>query len=119
MLNYYRRFTPGLASTLDPLHSAVGAAGRSRTITWDDDCAKAFNLSKEALSRAVLLHHSDPTATTTLTVDASDVAIGAELAQLRQGAWVPIAFFSRKLQAAQIKYSAFDCELLAMYLATR
>ena len=119
MLNYYRRFMPGLASTLDPLHSAVGTAGRSRSINWDDDCARAFSRSKEALSRAVLLHHPAPTATTALTVDASDVAIGAELAQLRRGAWVPIAFFSRKLQAAQVKYSAFDRELLAMYLATR
>ena len=38
MLNYYRRFMPSLATVLDPLHSAVGAAGRSRSITWTEEC---------------------------------------------------------------------------------
>ena len=51
-------------------------------------------------------------------MDASDIAVGAELSQLRGGTWFPIAFFSKKLQPAQVKYSAFDRELLAMYLAT-
>ncbi len=31
-------------------------------------------------------------------------------------AWEPLGFFSRKLEPAQVKYSAFDHELLACYL---
>ena len=62
----------------------------------------------------MLLHHPDPSATTALTLDASDVAVGAELSQLQGSGWVPVAFFSKKLQAPERKYSAFNRELLAM-----
>ena len=55
-----------------------------------------------------------------LTVDASNVALGAELAQKdRNGKWKPIAFFSRRLQRAEKKYSAFDRELLAIYASIK
>ena len=52
-------------------------------------------------------------------MDASDVAIGAQLEQLQQGKWVPLAFYSRKLSSAEKNYSAFDRELLAAYSAIR
>ena len=51
------------------------------------------------------------------TVDASDVAIGAVLEQFTNGAWQPLAFFSRMFGKQEVKYSAFDCELLATHLA--
>ena len=49
-------------------------------------------------------------------MDASEVAIGAQLEQLHQGIWVPIAFFSQILTTVERKYSAFDRELLAAYM---
>ena len=52
-------------------------------------------------------------------MDASDVAVGAELSQLQGSGWVPVAFFSKKLQVPEWKYSAFDRELLAMFLSTK
>ena len=117
MLNYYQRFVPKLASVLTPLHSAVAAAGKSKSITWDPACDAAFTASKEALAQATLLHHPSPFSETALTVDASDVAIGAELAQRSRGSseWKPIAFFSKTLTSTERKYSAFDWELLAIF----
>ena len=56
---------------------------------------------------------------TALTVDASDVAVGAVLEQQVGNAWRPLAFFSRQLIPSQQKYSALDRELLALYLAVR
>ena len=73
---------PSLANRLAPLHGAVAAAGKAQTNSWTDQCKEAFRASKDALSRATLLHHPDPSATTALTVDASDVAVSAELSQL-------------------------------------
>ena len=52
-------------------------------------------------------------------VDASDLAIGAQLEQLHNGYWVPIASFSRKLSSTETKYSTFDRKLLAAYQAVR
>ena len=94
MVNYYRRFLPGIARILVPLHSAVGEAGRSKAIKWTEDCASSFAATKAALADATLLHHPDPASDTVLTVDASDTAVGEELSQLRGTVWVPIAFFS-------------------------
>ena len=56
---------------------------------------------------------------TSLAVDASDTAVGGVLQQYAQGHWRPIAFFSRRLQPAEARYSTFGRELLAMYLAIR
>ncbi|XP_023713537.1 uncharacterized protein LOC111867700 [Cryptotermes secundus] len=41
--------------------------------------------------------------------------MGAVLQQLVKNAWQPLALFSRKLNPAQQKYSAYDRELLAIY----
>jgi len=117
MINFYHRFMPGIAAKLAPLHAI--ASGRGSEIAWSEECQTAFSSACAALANATLLHHPRPDAATSITVDASDVAIGAQLEQLQHGRWVPIAFFSKKLSSAERKYSAFDKELLACYLAIK
>ena len=51
--------------------------------------------------------------------DASDTAVGAVLQQQIDGDWQPIAYFSKKLRPAETRYSTFDRELLAIYLAIK
>ena len=63
--------------------------------------------------------YPDPSALTSITVDASNVSVGAVLEQQLHGQWTPISFFSRKLRDPETRYSAFDRELLAIYLAIR
>jgi hypothetical protein len=52
-----------------------------------------------------------------LVVDASAMHMGLCLQQQLPGQkdWQPLGFFSKKLEAAQQKYSAFDRELFACY----
>jgi cleavage and polyadenylation specificity factor subunit 1 len=45
--------------------------------------------------------------------------MGAVLQQRVGNAWQPLAFFSKKLNPAQQKYSAYDWELLAVYEAVK
>jgi hypothetical protein len=45
--------------------------------------------------------------------------MGAVLQQRVDNAWQPLAFFSKKLNPAQQKYSAYDRELLAVYEAVK
>ena len=116
-LNYYHRFLPGIASKLAPLHAA--ASGRGTEICWSEECQHAFTQAKAALATAALLYHPRVDARTSITVDASQTAIGAQLEQKQEGRWVPIAFFSRKLSSTEKKYSAFDRELLGAYSAVR
>lgn len=54
-----------------------------------------------------------------LITDASNIAVGAVLHQLNNKAWGPLGFYSKKLSSAEIKYTAFDRELLAVYQAIK
>ena len=80
-----------------------------------------FEASKEALAKTTLLSHPLPQAKLSLVVDSSATHVGVALQQQRPGStdWEPLGFFSRKLEPAQVKYSAFDRELLACYLGIR
>ena len=51
--------------------------------------------------------------------DASNTAVGAVLQQLIDNTWRPIAFFSKTLKPQETRYSTFDRELLAVYLAIK
>ena len=66
-----------------------------------------------------MLVHPKRDAPTALTVDASKTAVGLVLEQFIGGVWRPTAFFSRTLRSPELEYSAFDRELLALYLAIR
>ena len=118
MVNYYHRFMPNIAQKLIPLHQAVGDRSKKcKTIEWTDECDEAFQAAKSALSQATLLSHPGRDAETTLTVDASDVAMGGVIEQKIGGKFRPVSFFSKKLSPAERKYSAFDRELLGMVRA--
>ncbi|KAK2578263.1 hypothetical protein KPH14_000527, partial [Odynerus spinipes] len=65
-----------------------------------------------------MLTHPAESAPLLLTTDASDMAIGASFEQILEG--IPTnSFFSRKLRPAELNYSAYDRELLAMYAAVK
>ena len=119
MLNYYRPSIKGLAAKLIPLYEAT--AGKPKTLTWSDKEAAAFTASKSALADYTMLVHPDTSAPLSLTVDASDVAIGAVLEQFSatNNKWEPLGFFSKHLRPAEKKYSAYDRELHAIYMSIR
>ena len=120
LVNFYHRFIPGCARILQPLNAMLtGPSKGDRCLIWTSDAEAAFIAIKEALADATLLVHPQADAPTCLITDASDVAVGAVLQQKINSVWSPIAFFSRKLQPAETRYSTFDRELLAVYLAIR
>jgi cleavage and polyadenylation specificity factor subunit 1 len=118
MINFYRRFLPGIAGVLQPLTDLL--RGNPKTLVWSDAAAAAFSAGKNALAKCTVLVHPSPGATISLAVDASDSHVGGVLQQLSSsGSWSPLAFFSRKLSSAEVKYSTFDRELLAAFSAVR
>jgi hypothetical protein len=121
MLNFYRRFLPHAAAIQAPLHTVLSGprVKGSHPITWTPDLHRAFEECKASLSRATLLAHPDPSAPLALVTDASTSAMGAVLQQRVGKAWQPLAFFSKKLNQTQHKYSAYDRELLAVYEAVK
>ena len=117
MLNFYRRFLPHCAQQLLPLTQLL--QGNPKSITLTPEACHAFSTAKEALADVTLLAHPNPTAPLFLSADASNSAVGASLQQQVEDGLQPLAFFSRKLTATEMRYSTFGRELLAIYLAVR
>ena len=117
LVNFYRRFIPGLAGILQPLTDAL--VGSPKSLVWSPALDASFLAAKSALAAATPLVHPSVSAPVSLAVDASASHVGAVLQQRVRGSWRPLAFFSKKLTPAQQRYSAFDRELLATYLSIR
>ena len=82
---------------------------------WSSDAAEAFESLKRAFTTAPILAHVDPTKRFILEADASDFALGSVLSQTGDdGQLHPVAFHSRKFEAAEINYEIHDKELLAI-----
>ena len=118
MVNFYNRFLPHAAQLMRPLYNALRGRKPADLLDWPTEMTAAFDAAKTALANAALLAHPSPAAPVALTTDASDYAVGAVCEQWVGGAWQPLAFFRRKLRDER-KYSAFDREFLALFLATR
>ena len=67
MINFYRRFLPGIARTLRPLTDAL--AGNPQVLNWSQELQDAFDRAKSALSSAVSLTHPSPSAEVSLVTD--------------------------------------------------
>jgi cleavage and polyadenylation specificity factor subunit 1 len=120
MLNFYRRFLPQAAMVLKPLTDFMrGGAAASAAVEWSEGMDNAFEAAKKLLAEAACLAHPEPHAQLYVAVDASDTHIGAVLQQRSGKGDQPLAFFSKKLDQAQSKYSTFDRELLACHEAVR
>ena len=120
LVNFYHRFVPNCAGILQPLNTLLsGPKDRAQTLVWTDTASSAFRKIKETLANATLLSHPKPGALTCIMTDASDTAVGAVLQQYINEQWQPISYFSKKLQSAETRYSTFDRELLAIYLAIK
>jgi hypothetical protein len=109
LINFYRRFLPAVARTLKPLTDLL--KGSPKVLLWSPAADAAFVAAKAALVAAVLLCHPAPNATLSLSVDASDSHVGGVLQQKCGRGWQPLAFYSKKLSPAEVKYSTFDREL--------
>ena len=119
MINFYNRFIPKAAQIMKPLYKA--AAAKSKKLEWSTEMLQAFKMAKTALAKATILCHPRSGAEIAMTADASGEAVGAVLQQRPKegGPWEPLAYFSKKLRPPEMKYSAFDRELLAVYLGIR
>ena len=120
LVNFYHRFVQNCAKILQPLNQLLSATKDDKVqLQWDDDATAAFSAIKEALASATLLFHPKQDAPTSIMTDTSSFAVGAVLQQYIEHQWCPIAYFSKKLKPSEIKYSTFDRELLAVYLAIK
>lgn len=108
--NYYRKFITHFAEKAYPLNKLCT---KRATFLWTEDCEKAFQELKSALTNSPVLQYPDFSDNNEflLQTDASGIAIGSVLCN-RDGR--PVAYASRSLNKAEMNYPTIEKELLAI-----
>jgi hypothetical protein len=107
MVNYYRDMWIRRSHTLAPLTKLCSKEAKWQ---WTDLERQAFNDMKNILSRHVLLSYPDFKQPFVIHTDASHTQLGGVISQNNK----PIAFYSRKLNPAQTRYTTTERELLSI-----
>ena len=82
-------------------------------VRLDANTNQRFSQGEERLASRLPLAIFDPNAETIVTVDASDIGLGAGLAQIQHGKCVPVQFSSHTLSRTEAKYATNKKEALA------
>ncbi|KAK3546756.1 hypothetical protein QTP70_034178 [Hemibagrus guttatus] len=115
--NFYRRYIQNYSSISNPLTSLL--RNKPKSLSWTTSAKEAFNTLKEAFTTAPLLVYPDSDQPFIVEVNASTTGVGVVRSQ-QQGnpsRLHPYAFFSRKLNPAEVNYDIGNRELLAVKLA--
>jgi len=113
-INYHRDFIPNLAEHASSLYYLARDTRVNDRLEWSADHQQAFDNLISAMVSAPVLAYPDPTGAFILDVDASDVAIGAELSQIQDDQERVVAYASQSLSSTQRKYCTTRKELLAL-----
>ncbi len=112
-IGYYRKFIEKFADMSACLTPASSKDAPSKVI-WSNDMDRVFRRLCESLCNHVCLCVPKRGDCYILYTDASSMGMAACLYVIREGAEVPVAFYSRQLQAAEKRYSASEREALAI-----
>ena len=105
MVNYYRDMWHRRSEILAPLTKLTST---KTPWEWTNRHEQAFNAIKRTISRETLLAYPDFAKPFEIHTDASDYQLGAVISQAGR----PVAFYSRRLNPAQTRYTTTDKELL-------
>ena len=110
--NFYRRFIYEFSKLASPL---VRLTKKETPFLFDNACEEAFNKLKEAFMTAPILRHFDPELPIVVECDASDYVTAGILSQEGEnGTLHPVAYFSKRMNPAEVNYEIYDKELLAI-----
>ena len=98
MVNYYRDMWVHRSDALAPLTTLTSKNVKWK---WTPEHQEAFKKVKSILSREVILSYPNFDEYFDIHTDASHLQLGAVISQNRK----PIAFYSRKLNPAQQRYT--------------
>ena len=106
LIGYYREMWPKCAHILAPLTALTG----TKKFLWSDACTKAFKQIKAVVTVNALLAYPNYNLPFDIETNASDYQLGAVIKQNGR----PVAYYSRKLNAAQQNYTTIEKELLSI-----
>ncbi len=107
VVNYYRDMWIRRSHLLAPLADLTSKSAKWK---WEDKHEKSFRDIKNVIAREVMLAYPDFNLPFDIHTDASHTQLGAVISQRGK----PIAFYSRKLNPAQTRYTTTERELLSI-----
>ena len=107
MVNYYRDMWPQRSHFLSPLSSLTSVKVKWK---WLPEHQEAFDQLKALIAKETLLTFPDFSKEFEIHTDASKLQLGACISQDGK----PVAFYSRKLNHAQTRYTTTERELLSI-----
>ena len=88
---------------------------KNEIFEWNEACEAAFQKIKKAVIQVPVLSHFDSKKKSYLETDFSDYVFLGVLSQIGDdGLLYPVAFFFKKLIAAECNYDIYDKKLLAI-----
>ena len=117
MAGWYRRFIKNFADLAAPISECL--KNPKTRFKWSEDASKAFKEIKLALISAPILSNPDFSKLFTIQADACNYGVGAVLTQGEGDEETVIAYYSQKLNAAQLKYTTTEKECLAVLMAIK
>ena len=120
LIGYYRKFIPKFADISFTLYERLKRSKPAEAFDLNEEENASFQKLQQQIKQIVEHFYVDPNSEHfTITSDASGRAIGAVLHQLVKGEPYVIQYYSRKLKDAELRYSTFDRELLAIHDAIK
>ena len=116
-VNYFRDFIRNQSSLVKPLHDLISDYSRTRKILWTTESTAAFEEVKLQVSKCTTMHFLSDTAPITLHTDASDYGVGGYLFQTVDGIDQPVAFVSKSLSKAQLRWSVIQKEAYGIFFS--
>ena len=117
MTGFYRKFVKSYSTIAAPLTELTK---KDKRFKWNEEAQIAFETLKNAIISAPVLAPIQLGKVCIITTDASDVGVGGVLSQEgTDGVRRPVAYFGRKLNPAERRYSVTDKEALAIVLTCR
>ena len=111
LVGYYRRFVKKFSDKAAPLNALLR---REQAWKWTEDCQEAFETLKGEIAARPVSAYPDFSKPFRLYTDASNIGLGAILAQKQQGKEKIICCASRTLNNAESNYSTTKKECLAV-----
>lgn len=111
LFGFYSRFVPGYSTLVEPLRHLLRKG--APPFQWTPELQAVMDAARQSILRSQALAMYDPSLTTRVTTDASDVGVGAVLSQLHPQGERVVSFASCSLTPAQRRYSVTEREALA------
>ena len=112
-VGYYRKFCRNFSDVASPLTDLLK---KNKAFEWTEECHNAYENLKLILMSKPVVNAPCLDEPFKLFVDSSEVAAGGVLMQEKNGVLHPLAYFSKKFNVHQKRYSIVEKEALSLIL---